>query len=240
MYKKSDNRTFNNTNNIYKNINQNTTEVVNTYKINKHLKLKKTYYNINDNVVIHKNNTIYTNDNRNVTKHNKLFNVTDNNYYAKEIEHTNNITNNITKHNHNNYEHNVMKTVNNHITHIKKYDTEINHYNTKVDTHIKHINNLYNDTFNFRKIENISLSQQTGILNHITETNNQTINYIDDNFLNNNRIATIEVNPVSELLVDRYIWTPETSDNVVPGLASLLTYLESQYVTLITLNNAVF
>ena len=28
--------------------------------------------------------------------------------------------------------------------------------------------------------------------------------------------------------------------NVVPGLASLLTYLESQYVTLITLNNAVF
>ena len=58
--------------------------------------------------------------------------------------------------------------------------------------------------------------------------------------MNNNRIATIEVNPVSELLVDRYIWTPETSDNVVPGLASLLTYLESQYVTLITLNNAVF
>ena len=53
-YKKHDNRTFNNTNNIYKNINQNTTEVVNTYKINKHLKLKKTYYDINDNVVIHK------------------------------------------------------------------------------------------------------------------------------------------------------------------------------------------
>ena len=58
--------------------------------------------------------------------------------------------------------------------------------------------------------------------------------------MNNNRIATIEVNPVSELLVDRYIWTPETSDNVVPGLASLLTYLEPQYVTLITLNNAIF
>ena len=55
----------------------------------------------------------------------------------------------------------------------------------------------------FRKIENISLSQQTDILNDITETNNQTISYIDDNFLNNNRIATIEANPVSELLVDR-------------------------------------
>ena len=53
-----------------------------------------------------------------------------NNYYTKKIEHTSNITNNFTKHNHNNYEHNVIKTVN---------------------KHIKHINNLYNDTFNFRK-----------------------------------------------------------------------------------------
>ena len=58
---------------------QSTTEVVNTYKVNKHLKLKNTYYNINDNVVVHKNNTIHTNGNRNVTKHNKLFNITDNN-----------------------------------------------------------------------------------------------------------------------------------------------------------------
>ena len=91
-----------------------------------------------------------------------------------------------------------------------------------------------------QKTENILLSQQTDILNNITETNNQTTSYIDDTFLNNNRIATIEVNPVSELLVDRYIWTPETSDNVVPGLASLLTYLVSQYVTLITLKNVSF
>ena len=36
------------------------------------------------------------------------------------------------------------------------------------------------------------------------------------------------------------MWTRETSDNVVPALASLLTYLESQYITLITLNNAIF
>ena len=79
LYKKSDNITFNNTNNMYKNINQNTTEVVNTYKVNKRLNLKETYDNINGNVVVHKNNTIYTNDNRIVTKHNKLFNVTGNN-----------------------------------------------------------------------------------------------------------------------------------------------------------------
>ena len=220
FYKKYDNRTFNNTNNVYKNIKAFNTEVVNTYKINKHLNLKKTYYNINDNIVIHKNNTINTNDNRSVTKHNKLFNITDNHYVFKKINNTSNITNNITKHNHNNYDHNVIKKV--------------------VNTHIKHINNFYNDTFNFRKIENISLSQQTDIVNNITETNNQTISYIDDNFLNTNNIATIVVNPVSEILADSYIWTPEPSDNVVPGLESLLTYLDSQYITLIALNNAIF
>ena len=154
---------------------------------------------------------------------------------------------------------NVIKTVNKHITHMDNYATEINHFNKNVNKHIKHINNydteinyhykrplnnncynFYNDTFNFRKLENISLSQQTDIVNNITETNNQTISYVDDNFLNNNKIATIEVNPVSELLVDRCIWTPETSDNVVPGLASLLTYLEPQYITSITLKTATF
>ena len=80
--------------------------------------------------MIHKNNTVYTNDNRNVTKHNKLLNITDNNYYTKKREHTNSITNNITKHNHNNYERNIIKTVN---------------------KHIKHFNNFYNDIFNFGK-----------------------------------------------------------------------------------------
>ena len=116
---------------MYKNINQTTTEVVNTYKINEHLKLKKTCYNINDDVVVHKSNTMYTNDNRNVTEHNTLFNITNNNYYTKKIEHTSNITNNATKQSHNNYEHNVIKTVNKRITHINNYATEINRYNKK-------------------------------------------------------------------------------------------------------------
>ena len=31
----------------------------------------------------------------------------------------------------------------------------------------------------------MSASQQTDIINNITERNNQTISYIDDNFLNN-------------------------------------------------------
>ena len=168
--------------------------------------------------MIHKINTIYASGNRNVTKHSKLFNVTDNNYYTKGMNNTRNITNNITKHNHNNYEHNVL---------------------TKVNKPIKHNNNLYSDTFNFRKTENISLSQQTDIVNNITETNNQTRNYIDDSFLNNNRTTSVEINIGSDLKTDNYTWVPEPSDNVVPGLESLLTYLKNQYITLITLNGAI-
>ena len=73
--------------------------------------------------------------------------------------------------------------------------------------------------FNFRKIENISLSQQTYITNNINETNNQTTNYMEDNYLNNNKIETIVLNPTPSL-IDNYLWIPETSDNVVPGLDS--------------------
>ena len=55
-----------------------------------------------------RHNTIYTNDNINVTKINKLVNFNDNSYFTKKTEHTHNITNNITRHSHNNYEHNVI------------------------------------------------------------------------------------------------------------------------------------
>ena len=37
---------------------------------------------------------------------------------------------------------------------------------------------------------------------------------------------------------DNYRWIPETSDNVVPGLDSLLTYTQSKYATLTTLQNS--
>ena len=52
------------------------------------------------------------------------------NIFTKKIEHTSNIINNITRHSHNNYEHNVIKQVNKHIKHISSY-TEINCYNEK-------------------------------------------------------------------------------------------------------------
>ena len=58
--------------------------------------------------------------------------------------------------------------------------------------------------FDFRKIENIPLSQQTDITNIKTETNTQTINYVDNNYLNNGKIATTIVNPTPSL-ADNYI-----------------------------------
>ena len=57
-------------------------------------------------------------------------------------------------------------------------------------------------------------------------------------YLNNDRIATIILNPTPSL-TDNYLWIPETSDNVVPGLDSLLTYLQSKYATLTSLHNSV-
>ena len=67
LYKRYDNITFNDTNNISKHINQYTTDVANNYKISKVSNLKEIYHNYVDYVAINKHNTIYTNDNINVT-----------------------------------------------------------------------------------------------------------------------------------------------------------------------------
>ena len=68
LYKKRGNRTFNNTNNIYKHINQYSTDLFNNCKVNKAHDVKKTCYNSNNDVFINKHNTINTNDTYNVTK----------------------------------------------------------------------------------------------------------------------------------------------------------------------------
>ena len=52
LYKRSDNRTFNNTDNIYKHTNQYSTDVFNNYKINKTHNEKKTYYNSHNGVFL--------------------------------------------------------------------------------------------------------------------------------------------------------------------------------------------
>ena len=138
--------------------------------INKTPNVKKTCYNCINDFAINKHNTINTNDTHNVTKINKLVTFGDNDYFTKKIEHLSNITNNTTRHDHNKYEHNVIKKVHKHIKHIDNYDTEMNYYSKKSLTN-ENYSNIYNDNSNFRKIENISISQQTDITNNITETN---------------------------------------------------------------------
>ena len=125
LYKRSDNRTFNNTNNVYKHINQYSTDVFNNYKINRTHSLKKTYYNFNDGMTLNKTSNNLSNDTYNIIKNNNIFKTTDSQYFTKKINNTSNITNNIARHNHNSYEHNVIKKVNKHIKHVNNYDTEI-------------------------------------------------------------------------------------------------------------------
>ena len=178
---------------------------------------------------INKHNTINTNDTYNISR-NSLYNVTGHNYYSKKINSTSNTTNNITGHNHNNYEHNVLNKLHKHIT-------EINYFN-KTSLNMKQCYNFYHGNLNFGKIENISLTQQADISNNITETNNQTITYVDNNYLNSDKIATTVVNPTPSL-TDHYLWIPETSDNVVLGSDSILTYTQSKYATLAALQSSI-
>ena len=194
LYKKQDNIIFNNTNNIHKHINLHSNDVTKNYKINKVSNIKKTYYNFTNDVLINKHNTINTDDTYNITKNNNLSNIIDNNYYTKNMFNTSNITNNIKRHNHNNYEQNVIKNIHKHVKHINNYDTGINYFSKK-SLNKKKYYNFYNDYFIVRKIKNRSLSQQTDITNNITETNQHTINYIDNNYINKNNVATVIVNP---------------------------------------------
>ena len=209
----------------------------NNYRTNKTHSVKKTHYNSNNGVFINKHNTINTNDTYNITKKNSLYNATASHYYTKKDFNTSNITNNTTIHNHNNYGHNVIKQVHKHIKHINNYDTEVNDYN-KESHNKEQYYNFYHDNFNFGKIGNISLTQQTDITNSITETNNQTFTYVDNNYLNNDKIATVILNTVPSL-TDNCTGIPETSDNVVPGLDSLLTHTQSKYATLTASQNSI-
>ena len=113
---------------------------------------------------------------------------------------------------------------------MNNYDTGII-YDNKKSHNKKQYHNFYHGNLNFRKVENIPLTQQTDITNNITETNTQTINYVGNDYLNNDNIATIVANPIPGISAN-YLWIPETFDNVVPGLNSLLTYIRSTYATL--------
>ena len=62
--------------------------------------------------------------------------------------------------------------------------------------------------------------------NNIVETNTETINYAGNSYFNDDKIAIVILNTVPSL-TGNYVWILETTDNVVPGLDSLLTYLQS-------------
>ena len=126
--------------------------------------------------------------------------------------------------------------MNKHIKHINNYGTEINYY-SKASLYKKSYK-FCHGSFNFRKIENISLTQQTDVIHNTIENITQTINYVDNNYLNNNKIATIIVNPTPSL-TENYLWILETTDNVVPGLDILSTYTQSKYATLTALQNSI-
>ena len=72
FYKKYDNRTFDNTENITKHINNYSTHVTNNYKIDKINNVTKTYYNFNDDITLNKTSNNYYNDTYNITKINSL------------------------------------------------------------------------------------------------------------------------------------------------------------------------
>ena len=52
-------------------------------------------------------------------------------YRTKKNFSTSDITNTITRHNHNKYEHNAINKIHKHINHIYNYDAEINYYSKK-------------------------------------------------------------------------------------------------------------
>ena len=54
----------------------------------------------------------------------------------------------------------------------------------------------------------------------------------------NGKIATVIVYPTPSL-TETYLWIPETTDSVVPGLDSLLTYLQSKNATLTASQNSI-
>ena len=74
------------------------------------------------------------------------------------------------------------------------------------------------------------------------DTNALAMTYIGDNYLNNDRISRYILNPgysVDGSIEERFMWLPNPSDNVVPGLEPILKYFELNYATIASLQNAI-
>ena len=58
-----------------------------------------------------------------------------------------------------------------------------------------------------RRNDTINNSQQTSIINNITETSTYTLYYIDNIYLNNNKRATVILNPTPSLNEQLFMYT---------------------------------
>ena len=67
------------------------------------------YYNFHEYIILNETSNNYSNGTYNITDTSNSFNIIDNQYFTKKINNASNITNNIIRHNRNNYEHNVIK-----------------------------------------------------------------------------------------------------------------------------------
>ena len=102
IYKKYDNRVFNNTTNNFKRTNNYSNDITSNYKINRINNVKKTYYDITDDITINKTSKSYSNDTCNLFKNANLFSIIDHNYNIKH--NTSSVIHNIRKHTNNKYE----------------------------------------------------------------------------------------------------------------------------------------
>ena len=79
---------------------------------------------------------------------NKTANLNDSCYFTKKIKHTGDITNNITRHTNNKYEHKAIKKVHTHINRMTNYCTEVNYCNKKSYNKTSYCN-FYHSNLNF-------------------------------------------------------------------------------------------
>ena len=60
--------------------------------------------------------------------------------------------------------------------------------------------------------------------------------------MNNDKLSRYVLNPgfiVDDSIEEQYMWSTNPSDDVVPGLESILEYLELNYTTITSLQNAI-
>ena len=108
LYKKYGKRTFNTTENITNHINNYSNDITNSYRMHK-INNVRTRIIISTVTLLETEQVITTPMIHTIYPRITIYNITDNQYFTKKLNNTSNTTNNITRHNHNNYDNNVLK-----------------------------------------------------------------------------------------------------------------------------------